>query len=132
MRRSFRQARRLTALCWTWCAGALLVNTSSSELLDENALRCALLAGSIGGAALDSVEGFTWFEAWVRDLPNLVITPRSACYSDQAFTEQRSRGASVIKQFLKVRASPSSRHHCLTRRVVLPSPATMGRRAGVA
>jgi phosphoglycerate dehydrogenase-like enzyme len=114
--RSLRQARRLTALCWSWHAGALLVNTSSSELLDENALRCALLAGSIGGAALDSVEGFTWFEAWVRDLPNLVITPRSACFSDQAFTEQRLRGASVIKQFLKVRASPPLLYYRLSRR----------------
>ena len=48
-------------------------------------------------------QGAGWLEAWVRDLPNLVITPRSACYSDQAFTEQRSRGAAVIERFLKVR-----------------------------
>lgn len=81
--------------------GALLVNTSSGELMEEDALRCALLSGALGGAALDAVDGIAWFEAWVRDMPNLIMTPRCACYSDQAFMEQRTRGGSVIRRFLK-------------------------------
>lgn len=86
-----------------------MVNTSSGELMDEDALRCGLLSGVVGGAALDCVDGVAWFEAWVRDLPNLVVTPRCACYSDQAFAEQRTRGASVIHRFLSVRRRGSPR-----------------------
>uniref|UniRef100_A0A7S0N2R1 D-isomer specific 2-hydroxyacid dehydrogenase NAD-binding domain-containing protein n=1 Tax=Pyramimonas obovata TaxID=1411642 RepID=A0A7S0N2R1_9CHLO len=80
--------------------GAILVNTSSGELVDEDALRHALLKGSMGGAALDAVDSPAWFEAWVRDISNLIMTPRCACYSDQAFAEQRSRSATVVHRFL--------------------------------
>jgi len=46
-----------------------------------------LLKGTMGGAALDAVDSPVWFEAWVRDISNLMMTPRCACYSDQAFAE---------------------------------------------
>ena len=88
--------------------GAILVNTSSGELVDEDALRHALLKGTMGGAALDAVDSPVWFEAWVRDISNLMMTPRCACYSDQAFAEQRSRSATVVHRFLTVKRSDIS------------------------
>ncbi|MCO5590771.1 hypothetical protein L7F22_044746 [Adiantum nelumboides] len=46
--------------------GALVVNTSSSHLLDDCALKQALIDGTVAGCALDGVEGPQWMEAWVR------------------------------------------------------------------
>jgi lactate dehydrogenase-like 2-hydroxyacid dehydrogenase len=48
-----------------FCLGALLINTSSSHLLDDCALKQALIDGTVAGCALDGVEGPQWMEAWV-------------------------------------------------------------------
>lgn len=47
-------------------AGAFLVNTGSSQLLDDCALKQLLIDGTIAGCALDGAEGPQWMEAWVR------------------------------------------------------------------
>lgn len=49
----------------TFNAGAILVNTSSSRLLDDCALKQAIIDGTVAGCALDGVEGPHWLEAWV-------------------------------------------------------------------
>ena len=48
---------------WT---GAVVVNTSSSHLLDDCAVKEALINGTIAGVALDGIEGPQWLEAWVQ------------------------------------------------------------------
>lgn len=45
--------------------GAFLVNTSSSQLLDDCAVKQLLIDGTLAGCALDGVEGPQWMEAWV-------------------------------------------------------------------
>jgi lactate dehydrogenase-like 2-hydroxyacid dehydrogenase len=45
--------------------GAFLVNTGSSQLLDDCALKQLLIDGTIAGCALDGAEGPQWMEAWV-------------------------------------------------------------------
>jgi phosphoglycerate dehydrogenase-like enzyme len=45
--------------------GAVVVNTSSSHLLDDCALKEALINGTVAGVALDGIEGPQWLEAWV-------------------------------------------------------------------
>ena len=47
-------------------AGAFLVNTGSSQLLDDCALKQLLIDDSLAGCALDGAEGPQWMEAWVR------------------------------------------------------------------
>ncbi|KAF6157609.1 hypothetical protein GIB67_037182 [Kingdonia uniflora] len=45
--------------------GAFLVNTGSTQLLDDCALKQLLIDGTIAGCALDGAEGPQWMEAWV-------------------------------------------------------------------
>ena len=81
--------------------GALLVNTGRGPLLDTDALLQALETGRLGGAALDVLEGeqgFFYFDhsrkpalsplfERLQRLPNVVITPHSAFYTDHALRD---------------------------------------------
>jgi D-specific alpha-keto acid dehydrogenase len=86
--------------------GAVVVNTARGALVDTEALAGALERGRLGGAALDVVEGEDGiFYADCRDtpiqsrlllrlhaLPNVLISPHTAYYTDHALrdTVQRS------------------------------------------
>lgn len=45
--------------------GAFIVNTGSSQLLDDCAVKQLLIDGTLAGCALDGAEGPQWMEAWV-------------------------------------------------------------------
>lgn len=47
------------------CTGAFLVNTGSSQLLDDCAVKQLLIDETLAGCALDGAEGPQWMEAWV-------------------------------------------------------------------
>ncbi|MFF0341360.1 NAD(P)-dependent oxidoreductase [Kribbella sp. NPDC004875] len=81
--------------------GAFVINTARGGLIDTNALAAALESGRLGGAALDVVEG----EEGVfytdrrdtpavggsflrlRNLPNVIISPHTAYYTDRALRD---------------------------------------------
>lgn len=79
--------------------GAVVVNTSSSHLLDDCAMKEALINGTVASCALDGIEGPQWLEAWVREMPNVLILPRSADYSEEVWAEIRSKAISVLYSF---------------------------------
>ncbi|KAM5555511.1 hypothetical protein ABKV19_023441 [Rosa sericea] len=58
-------------------AGAFLVNTA--------------------GCALDGAEGPQWMEAWVKEMPNVLILPHSADYSEEVWLEIREKAISVLQ-----------------------------------
>jgi D-specific alpha-keto acid dehydrogenase len=80
---------------------AFIVNTGRGALLDTEALLAALEAGRLGGAALDVLEGEDGiFYADLRDqpvpndalvrlqrLPNVLISPHTAFYTDHALAD---------------------------------------------
>jgi D-specific alpha-keto acid dehydrogenase len=81
--------------------GAVVVNTGRGALLDTEALVSALEGGRLGGAALDVLEGEegifyadcsdTPIEHHLllrlHDLPNVLITPHTAYYTDHALRD---------------------------------------------
>ncbi|XP_039008305.1 C-terminal binding protein AN-like [Hibiscus syriacus] len=79
--------------------GAFLVNTGSSQLLDDCALKQLLIDGTLAGCALDGVEGPQWMEAWLKEMPNVLILPRSADYSEEAWMEIREKAISMLQTF---------------------------------
>ena len=69
--------------------GAVLVNTSRGELLDETALLDALNSGHLSGAGLDVLQGEPDIAdhplvRYAREHPNLVITPHIGGFSPDA------------------------------------------------
>ena len=81
--------------------GAFVINTGRGSLLDTEALLLALESGRLGGAALDvleSEEGTFYFDhgqnvalnpqlVRLQQLPNVVITPHTAYYTDHALRD---------------------------------------------
>jgi len=81
--------------------GAFIINTGRGALLDTAALVDALEAGRLGGAALDVLEGEegvfysdhrqrpveSQLLLRLHQLPNAIITPHSAYYTDHALSD---------------------------------------------
>ncbi|KAG8084056.1 hypothetical protein GUJ93_ZPchr0010g9220 [Zizania palustris] len=79
--------------------GAFIVNTGSCQLIDDCALKQLLIDGAIAGCALDGAEGPQWMEAWVREMPNVLILPRSADYSEEVWMEIREKALAILQSF---------------------------------
>uniref|UniRef100_A0A0E0GG55 D-isomer specific 2-hydroxyacid dehydrogenase NAD-binding domain-containing protein n=1 Tax=Oryza nivara TaxID=4536 RepID=A0A0E0GG55_ORYNI len=88
--------------------GAFIVNTGSCQLIDDCALKQLLIDGTIAGCALDGAEGPQWMEAWVREMPNVLILPRSADYSEEVWMEIREKAITILQSFFFDGAVPSS------------------------
>jgi D-specific alpha-keto acid dehydrogenase len=81
--------------------GAYVVNTGRGALLDTEALVAALESGGLGGAALDVLEGedgifyadrrnepvASDLLSRLRKLPNVIISPHTAYYTDHALRD---------------------------------------------
>ncbi|MCJ8736808.1 hypothetical protein PDJAM_G00016560 [Pangasius djambal] len=96
--------------------GAFLVNCARGGLVDEKALAQALKEGRIRGAALDvhESEPFSFTQGHLKDAPNLICTPHTAWYSEQASLEMREAAATEIRRAITGRI-PDSLRNCVNK-----------------
>lgn len=86
---------------------AIIINTARGPIIDEKALVEALEKGIIAGAALDVTEE----EPISKNSPllkmdNVIITPHSAWYSEEAMIELRQKAARNIVHVLSGEKTP--------------------------
>jgi glyoxylate reductase len=78
---------------------AFLINTSRGEVVDENALARALLAGKLGGAGLDVFEQRREVNPRLRGLDNVMLLPHMGSATDEARIEMGEKVIINIKTF---------------------------------
>ncbi|XP_019950893.2 uncharacterized protein [Paralichthys olivaceus] len=102
--------------------GAFLVNSARGGLVDEKALAQALKEGRIRGAALDvhESEPFSFSQGALKDAPNLICTPHTAWYSEQASLEMREAAATEIRRAITGRI-PDSLRNCVNKEFFITS-----------
>jgi phosphoglycerate dehydrogenase-like enzyme len=82
-------------------AGAFLINTSRGEVLDEAALRRALVSGKLGGAALDVLRDEGPGGNPFADLPQVIVTPHVAGGSRAALERVVQMAIANVARFLR-------------------------------
>jgi len=81
---------------------AYLINTARGGLIDESALLKALREGEIAGAGLDVFEPEPpEHEKPLLHLPNVVVTPHMAGWSDEAVYREQKEAALEVKLVLE-------------------------------
>jgi D-3-phosphoglycerate dehydrogenase len=81
--------------------GLRLVNTARGELVDEAALRRAIEAGVIGGAALDVFETEPPKDWSLAQLPQVIATPHIAASTEEAQELVGIETAATVRDFLR-------------------------------
>ncbi len=80
---------------------AILVNTSRGPLVDLDALVTALNEGRLGAAGLDVFDVEPLDSSRVEGVPNLIVTPHMAYYSEEALAESQRKAATQVIKVLK-------------------------------
>ena len=81
---------------------AFLVNTSRGPLIDEDALYDALTSGQIAGAGLDLVVDLSPpLDHKLVQLGNVLVTPHTAFFSQEAVLELEERAAGEVARVLE-------------------------------
>ena len=89
------------ALSWMK-PGAIIVNTSRGPVIDTAALISALESGHLAGAGLDVVDPEPPPpEHELRQMPNVLLTPHIAFYSEEAQRELQRRAAEEVARVLR-------------------------------
>ena len=95
--------------------GIVLINCSRGELMDMDALIEGIESKKIGGLGLDTVEGETGIihadhrtdilknkdYAYLKQFPNVVMTPHMAFYTDVAVTGMVQSSLEGIKSMIE-------------------------------
>jgi C-terminal binding protein len=80
--------------------GAILINTARGALVDEHALLEALDSGRVSAAGLDVLEREPIDNDRLRTHPRVLLTPHTAFYSVEGYTELRTKTAEEARRIL--------------------------------
>jgi D-3-phosphoglycerate dehydrogenase len=80
--------------------GVVLVNTARGTLIDEDALREALSDGRVKAAALDVLRREPPPPPSLAALPNVLVTPHAAWYSEESEVDLRTTVARLVRDAL--------------------------------
>jgi D-3-phosphoglycerate dehydrogenase len=87
--------------------GVIIVNTGRGPTIDNKALYAALRSGTVAGAGLDDPEeepakraNWSPGENPLFSLPNVIVTPHAAYYSEQSIRVARETAASEVRRVL--------------------------------
>lgn len=86
--------------------GAVLVNTSRGPIVDTAAVISALRSGKLAGAGLDVFETEPPDAKALQGVPNLIATPHSAFYSEEAIKESQTKAATCVVRVLRGEEPP--------------------------
>jgi D-3-phosphoglycerate dehydrogenase len=84
--------------------GSYIVNTGRGPLIDEAALAAALDKGQLAGAALDVVEKEPPTDSPIMGRDNVIITPHTAFYSEEALLDLQTKAAEEVVRVLSGQA----------------------------
>jgi len=84
--------------------GSYIVNTGRGPLIDEAALAVALDKGQLAGAALDVVEKEPPTDSPIMGRDNVIITPHTAFYSEEALLDLQTKAAEEVVRVLSGQA----------------------------
>jgi D-3-phosphoglycerate dehydrogenase / 2-oxoglutarate reductase len=84
--------------------GIFIINTSRGGLIDEEALYDGLESGKIAGVGLDLLEykdENEYVKSKLIDLDNVLITPHTSWYSEQAVYDLQVKAGNIVYQELQ-------------------------------
>jgi D-3-phosphoglycerate dehydrogenase len=81
--------------------GVALVNTARGSLVDEEALREALIDGRVRAAALDVLRIEPPVAPSLADLPHVLVTPHAAWYSEESEVQLRTTVAQLVRDAVR-------------------------------
>lgn len=79
--------------------GAVIINTSRGEVIDENALTRMLRTGDLAGAGLDVFERGHEINPRLKDLPNVILLPHMGSATTEGRIEMGEKVLINIKTF---------------------------------
>lgn len=99
--------------------GVIIINTARGDLIDSRDLLEALLSGKVGSAGLDVLEGEEQFFKLpdpynvvnnqmyytYRNLPNVILTPHKAFFTDQATDDMVENSIVILKDMMEGKES---------------------------
>lgn len=105
--------------------GAFLVNTAHQDLIDYVALASSLKSGHLKAAALDVFDkaAFHPINGPLKEVPNLLVTPHTAFFSDLSSREMREMAAQEVRRGL-LSKTPNSLRNCVNKHLLKSSSAS--------
>ena len=88
--------------------GSVIVITGRGGVVDEEALKEALLSGKVGCAGIDVIEDEIKNTSVLRGLDNVVMTPHSAYYTEDSGDDLRRKTIEAIVYTVREKKAPKN------------------------